>query len=73
MTNDVTDAGTPVLYLDAREYEDFLEQEVQSRLGMTAADFRRRYAAADLDEAHPDVSMLAGLMWMAQNGVRTAA
>jgi len=73
MTHEQTDAGTPVLELDASEYEDFLEQEVQARLGMSAADFRQRYAAGELDDADPDVGMLAGLLWLGQNGDRTAA
>lgn len=64
MICDQTDAGTPVLSLDAREYEDFLDEAVRSRVGMSAAEFRTRYAAGDLDDTDPDVEMLAGLLWL---------
>jgi hypothetical protein len=33
----------------------------------------RRYEAGDLDEGDPDVSDLASLLWLGQNGHRAAA
>ena len=36
-------------------------------------EFVRRYEAGELDEGDPDVSDLAGLLWLGQNGRRAAA
>jgi len=35
--------------------------------------FVRRYEAGELDEGDPDVSDLAGLLWLGQNGHRATA
>jgi hypothetical protein len=42
MTEDHTEAGTPVIELDEREYRAFLEHEVQRGSGLSVADFVRR-------------------------------
>lgn len=68
MTHTETDAGTPVLELDEREYEAFLEGEVRERMGMSAAEFVERYESGGLDDADPDVPFLVGLLWIGQNG-----
>jgi hypothetical protein len=73
MTEDQTEAGTPVLEFDAREYRAFLEREVQRGLGLSVDEFVSRYRAGELDEGDPDVSDLAGLLWLGQNGHRAAA
>jgi len=73
MTEDRTEAGTPVLELDAREYGAFLEREVQRGLGLSVDQFVSRYRAGELNEGDPDVSDLAGLLWLGQNGHRAAA
>lgn len=68
MTHTETPAGTPVLDLDAGEYDRFLEGEVQARMNLSVAAFTERYLAGTLDEADPDVPLLAGLLWIGQNG-----
>ncbi len=73
MTENCTEAGTPVIELDEREYRAFLEHEVQRGSGFTVEEFVRRYEAGDLDEGDPEVSDLAGLLWLGQNGHRAAA
>lgn len=73
MTKDRTEAGTPVIELDEREYRAFLEREVQRGLGLSVDEFVSRYRAGELDEGDPDVSDLAGLLWLGQNGHRAAA
>ena len=73
MTQTETTAGTPVLDLDAQEYACFLEGEVGARMGVSVAVFTERYLAGTLDEADPDVPMLAGLLWIGQNGDRRVA
>ncbi len=73
MTEDHTEAGTPVIEFDEREYRAFLEHEVQRGSGLSVEQFVRRYEAGELDEGDPDVSDLAGLLWLGQNGHRATA
>jgi len=73
MTKTETPAGTPVLDLDTQEYARFLEGEVRARMDLSVAEFTERYLAGTLDEADPDVPMLAGLLWIGQNGHRSVA
>lgn len=73
MTQTETPAGTPILDLDAQEYARFLEGEVRARMDLSVAEFTERYLAGTLDEADPDVPMLAGLLWIGQNGHRPVA
>jgi hypothetical protein len=63
----------PVIEFDEREYRAFLEHEVQRGSGLSVEEFVRRYEAGELDEGDPDVSDLAGLLWLGQNGHRAAA
>lgn len=73
MTVDHTPAGTPVVELDEREYQAFLEDEVRRGVGLSVEEFVGRYEAGELDESDPDVSDLASLLWLGQNGHRVAA
>lgn len=73
MTQTETSAGTPILDLDAQEYARFLEDAVRARMDLSVAEFTERYLAGTLDEADPDVPMLAGLLWIGQNGHRPVA
>jgi hypothetical protein len=47
--------------------------QVRSGTGLSVDEFVRRYQAGALDESVPDVSDLAGLLWLGQNGHRAAA
>jgi hypothetical protein len=73
VTHDETQAGTPVLEMSADEYRGFLDEEARERLGISAAEFRLRYVAGELDESDPDVGMLAALIAIGQNDDRAAA
>lgn len=73
MTEDRTEAGTPVIELDEGEYNAFLEHEVQRASGLSVEEFVRRYEAGELDDSDPDVSDLASLLWLGQNSHRAAA
>lgn len=73
MTRSETDAGTPIVEMTAEEHQAFLESEARSRLGLSIAEFTERYAAGELDDADPDVPLLAVLTGMGQNGHRVAA
>ena len=73
MTEDHTEAGTPVIEFDERESRAFLDHEVQRGSGLSVEEFVRRYEAGELDEGDPDVSDLAGLLWLGQIGHRAAA
>jgi hypothetical protein len=73
MTRDETEAGTPVLDLTVDEYDAFLDQETERRMQMSADEFVRRYRAGELDEADPDVGMLAVLIGVGQDDNQLAA
>jgi protein involved in sex pheromone biosynthesis len=73
MTANYTEAGTPVIEFGEEEYRTFLEHEVHSASGLSFEEFVRRYDAGELDEGDPEVSDLAGLLWLGQNGHRTTA
>jgi hypothetical protein len=73
MTRSQTDAGTPILDLTVQEYEDFLDAEVRSGVGLSVTEFTELYLAGKLDESDPAVSDLVGLLRIGQNGHRTAA
>jgi len=73
MTRTETPAGTPVLEFDGEEYARFLDEEVRGRMGISAQEFAEQYLAGRLDDADPDVPLLAGLLLIGQNGHRPAA
>lgn len=72
MTVDETAAGTPVVTFTEGEYDDYLQSEVRSATGLTAAEFVRAYEAGELEDADPAVSELVGLLRIGQNGDRAA-
>lgn len=65
-----TEGGSPIVEFDEREYGAFLEREVQRGTGLSVDEFERGYRAGELDEGDPDVSDLAGLLWLGQSGHR---
>ncbi len=73
MTRSETDSGTPVIEMTADEYRAFLESEARARLGMSVAEFTTRYIAGELDDADPDVPLLAMWTGMGQNGHQVTA
>jgi hypothetical protein len=63
-----TAAGTPVVEMTPEEYEAYVEGEVKRAVGMSADEFRRAYAAGELDDVDPAVSELVGFLRIGQNG-----
>jgi len=63
-----TAAGTPVIDRTPEEYAAYLERRVQREIGMSVAEFRRAYAAGELDLGDMDVFYVAGLLRIGQNG-----
>jgi hypothetical protein len=68
-----TAAGTPVIDLTPEEYAAHLERETQAEIGMSVAEFRRAFAAGELDLGDMDVFYVAGLLRIGQNGHSAAA
>jgi hypothetical protein len=68
-----TVAGTPVIDLTEEEYAAHLEHETQAAIGMSVAEFRRAYAAGELEDGDVAVDQLVGLLRIGQNGSRAAA
>lgn len=72
MTGSGTDIST-VIDMTAEEYAAFLEGEAGARLGMSVAEFTEQYLAGKLDDADPDVPLLAMWIGMGHNGHRVTA
>ncbi len=68
-----TAAGTPVIDLTPEEYAAHLERETQAAIGMSVAEFRRAYAAGELEDGDVAVDQLVGLLRIGQNGHNAAA
>ncbi len=68
-----TAAGTPIIERTPEEYAAYLERRVQREIGMSVAEFRRAYAAGELDLGDMDVFYVAGLLRIGQNGNKAAA
>lgn len=63
-----TPAGTPIVEMTAEEYATYVENAVQHAVGMSVEEFRRAFAAGELDDADPEVGELVGLLRIGQNG-----
>lgn len=63
-----TPSGTPVVEMTSEEYAAYVEREVERAVGLSVEEFRRAYAAGELDDADPEVSELVGLLRIGQNG-----
>ena len=57
-----------VIEMTREEYEGFLAREVERGVGMSVDEFVRAYAAGELDDGDPEVSRLAALLALGQNG-----
>lgn len=68
-----TAAGTPIIERTPEEYAAYLERRVQREIGMSVAEFRRAYAAGELDLGDMDVFYVAGLLRIGQNGNKAVA
>jgi hypothetical protein len=68
-----TAAGTPVIDLTDEEYAEHLERETQAAIGMSVAEFKRAYAADELENGDVAVDYLIGLLRIGQNGNKAVA
>jgi hypothetical protein len=68
-----TVAGTPVIDRTPEEYAAYLERRVQREIGMSVAEFRRAFAAGELDAGDMDVFYVTGLLRIGQNGNKAVA
>jgi hypothetical protein len=68
-----TAAGTPVIERTPEEYAAYLERQVQREIGMSVAEFRRAYAAGELEDGDVAVDHLVGKLRIGQNGHKAAA
>jgi len=62
----------PIVRFTPKQWAVYLEREVQSAVGMSVAEFRRAFAAGELDNHHA-VGYLAGKILIGQNGSKAAA
>ena len=68
-----TAAGTPIIDRTPEEYAEHLEQETQAAIGMSVAEFKRAYAAGELEDGDVAVDYLIGLLRIGQNGNKAVA
>jgi hypothetical protein len=58
-----------VVALTTEQYEEFLATEIsQWKTGLTLPEFIRAYRDGELDDGDPEVSRLAALVGLGQNG-----
>jgi hypothetical protein len=72
MTVDETPAGTLVVDFTEKEYDAYLEGEVQRGTGLSVEEFVHAYEAGELDDSDPAVGDLVGLLRIGQNGDHAA-
>ncbi len=68
-----TAAGTPIVERTPEEYAAYLERQVQRELGMSVAEFKRAYAAGELEDGDVAVDYVVSLLRIGQNGQGPAA
>lgn len=61
----------PILRFTPKEWDAYLERQVQREMGISVAEFRRAFAAGELDDHHA-VGYLAGKLLIGQNGSKAA-
>ncbi|MDQ3630729.1 MAG: hypothetical protein M3417_05530 [Actinomycetota bacterium] len=69
MDTTYTNAGTPVLDMSEGEYRDFLDREVQARIGLSVDEFVQQVNAGEIDWDHPEAFSLAGLVGVGEGGL----
>jgi len=69
MDTTYTSAGTPILDMSEEEYHDFLDREVQARIGLSVDEFVRRVNIGEIDWDHPEAFSLAGLVGVGEGGL----
>ncbi len=62
----------PIVRFTPEERAAYLERQTQREMGISVAEFRRAFAAGELDDHHA-VGYLAGKILISQNGSKAAA
>jgi hypothetical protein len=63
----------PIVRFTPKQRAAYLEREVQSAVGMSVAEFRRAFAAGELDTGDMDVFYVIGLLDISQKGNEAVA
>ena len=63
----------PIVRFTPEQWAAYLEHEVQSAVGMSVAEFKRAFAAGELDAGDMDVFYVTGLLDISRNGHSTVA
>ena len=63
----------PIVRFTPEERAAYLERQVQSEVGMSVAEFKRAFAAGELDAGDMDVFYVTGLLDISRNGHSTVA
>jgi hypothetical protein len=66
----------PIVRFTPKQWDAYLEHEVQSAVGMSVAEFRRAFAAGELDAGDMDVfsvTSLLGIGISSRNGSKAVA
>jgi len=58
----------PIVRFTPKQWAAYLERQVQREVGMSVAEFRRAFAAGELDAGDMDVFYVTGLLDISQNG-----
>jgi hypothetical protein len=57
----------PIVRFTPKQWAAYLERQVQREVGMSVAEFRRAFAAGELDTGDMDVFYVTGLLDISQN------
>jgi len=63
----------PIVRFTPEQWAAYLEHEVQSAVGMSVAEFRRAFAAGELDAGDMDVFSVTALLRIGRNGNKAVA
>jgi len=63
----------PIVRFTPKQWAAYLEREVQREVGMSVAEFKRAFAAGELDTGDMDVFYVTGLLDISQEGNEAVA
>ena len=58
----------PIVHFTPKQWAAYLEHQVQREVGMSVAEFKRAFAAGELDAGDMDVFYVTGLLDISRNG-----
>lgn len=58
----------PIVRFTPKQWAAYLERQVQREVGMSVAEFKRAFAAGELDAGDMDVFYVTGLLDISRNG-----